>query len=175
MNYSSKNGFSLIEIVIAVAVVVILAGVVTPSVIRQIDQSNIDSVVEDFRNLEQAIEKYHADIGTVMPLNDIGGFTLAEADPTHRHFVSGDGQARWNGPYLTQIPLQSSFGGFFDIDAISPKEATIDLGTQAQLGINYAAALQAINAALDGDNDLSRGSVWGDSNGIHYGYNYVRP
>ena len=58
---------------------------------------------------------------------------------------------------------------------ISAKQATIDLGTQAQLGGNYTVVLRALNDALDGDNDLVRGTVWGDSNGIHFGYNYVRP
>ena len=175
MKKTLQAGFSLIEIVIAVAVIVILAGVITPSVIRQIDKAKVESVVEDFRAIELAMTQYYADVGNLMPLNDIGGFTTAQGDPAFRHFIRGDGQPGWDGPYLQRIKVNSTFGGNYDIDALSAKEATIDLGTQAQLGSNYTVVLQALNDALDGDNDLARGTVWGDSNGIHFGYNYYRP
>ena len=175
MKQSVRSGFSLIEIVIAVAVIVILAGVITPSVIRQIDKAKVESVVEDFRAIELAMTQYYADVGNLMPLNDIGGFTTAQTGQTFGHFLGGDGQPGWDGPYLQRIKVASTFGGTYDVDVISAKQATIDLGTQAQLGGNYTVVLRALNDALDGDNDLVRGTVWGDSNGIHFGYNYVRP
>lgn len=175
MKNTLKAGFSLIEIVIAVAVIVILAGVITPSVIRQIDKAKVESVVEDFRAIELAMTQYYADVGNLVPLNDIGGFTTAPNGPSVSHFIRGDGQPGWDGPYLQRIKVNSTFGGTYDVDVLSAKEATIDLGTQAQLGGNYTVVLQAVNDALDGDNDTTRGTVWGDSNGIHFGYNYYRP
>ena len=170
-----RAGFSLIEIVVALAVIVILVGIVVPSVARQIDKAKVDSVVEDFRALELCLTQYYADVGNLTPLNDIGGFTTTPGQPTVRHFLTGDGQPNWDGPYLQRIKINSTFGGTYDIDALSSKEATIDLGTQAQLGGNYQVVLEAVNDALDGDNDLTRGAVWGDANGIHFGYNYYRP
>ena len=169
---AKRAGFSLIEIVIAVAVIVIMAGVIAPSVFRQIDKAKVSSVVEDFRAIEMALTQYYADVGNLMPLNNIGGFTTDQTDPTALHFMRGDGQPGWDGPYMQRIKVNSTFGGTYDVDAISAKEATIDLGTQSQLGDNYQIVLEAVNEAMDGDNDLTRGTVWGDSNGIHFGYNY---
>ncbi|MEM7515984.1 MAG: prepilin-type N-terminal cleavage/methylation domain-containing protein [Planctomycetota bacterium] len=175
MKKTLKSGFSLIEIVVALAVIVILVGVIAPSVTRQIDKAKVDSVVEDFRAIELAITQYYADVGNLSPLNDIGGFTANPAQPTVRHFLAGDGQPNWDGPYLQSIKINSTFGGIYDIDVISSREATIDLGSQAQLGANYQVVLEALNDSLDGDGDLTRGTVWGDANGVHFGYNYYRP
>jgi len=175
MKKSLQSGFSLLEFTILLAVVILLTGVISPSVIRHLDQAKVDVLLSDFRDIEQALTRYQADVGELTPLNDIGSFTTGESKPSMRHFRIGDGQEGWNGPYLDEILIDSSFGGSYDVNVLSPTEATIDLGTQAQLGKHYTVVLQVLNDTLDGDNDLARGVVWGDNNGVHLGFNFSRP
>lgn len=172
---SPRAGFSLMEIVVAVSVIAILGAVLTPAVLKHIKRSKIAAVIEDFRVIETAIMQYYSDVGTLAPLNDIGPFTATPGSPTVRHFLTGDGNNGWDGPYIARVKIASPFGGRYDIDVLSDDRATIDLGVQSELGINYSMLLGELNGTLDQDDDLGRGVVWGDTNGIHYGINYYKP
>ncbi len=169
-----RAGFSLLEIVVAVIILGILVAVVSPSVFRYVEKAKYQEVVDDFKAIETAMVGYYADVGTLSPLNDIGGFTTPQSGPAYKHMLGGDGQRGWDGPYLQRIKTSSSFGGTYDIDVFNSSQASIDLGTQSQMGVNYADVLKNVNEILDGDNDTTRGVVWGDSNGIHYGFNYIK-
>jgi len=170
----TQSGFSLIEVVVAVAVIAVLGGILTPVVGRYVTTSKCQSVVEDFKAIEAAMASYLADIRTLEPLKDITYFEAEPGSKTARHFRSGDGQAGWDGPYLNAIQSKSAFGGRYDIDVFGPLSASIDLGGKADLGTSYTAVLEFLNGVLDGDGDLQKGTVWGDADGIHYGFNYIR-
>ena len=170
----ARRGLTIIEVIVVVSILAILAGVLIPSLSKQIYRTKLQAVVEDLKAIETASIQYYADVGSYLPLNDIGGFSTAANGPTYTHFVVGDGQPGWNGPYLSKITDPSPLGGHYDIDVIGADAATIDLGTQTQLSTNFQPALERINEVLDGDGNLTAGVVWGDSNGIHYGINYVK-
>jgi len=172
-NRSSRTGFSLIGIVVAVAVLAVLAGVLTPVVGRYVTKSKYQSVVEDFRAIDIAMAGYRADVRTLEPLKDISYFEARPGSRTVKHFRTGDGRPGWGGPYLNTIKERSAFGGRYDIDVFGPVSASIDLGRKKDLGTSYTKILQFVNAALDGDGDLQKGIVWGDADGIHYGINYT--
>lgn len=174
MKQTRKGGFSLLEIVVAISILAVLGGVLVPQVIGYIQRGRVQSVVEDFKAIETAMTQYFADVGTYSPLNDIGGFTTNQNGKTFKHFIKGDGQHGWDGPYMQRIKVESAFGGQYDIDVIDTDSATIDLGTKSQLGPHYDELLERINEVFDGDNKLNKGVVWGDANGIHYGQNYYK-
>ncbi len=169
-----RLGLSSMEMLAALSILAIIATLAAPAAIRHFERAKIDSVVEDFKAIEAAVAGYYADVGSLTPLNDIAGFASGTGDAAKKHFVDGDGKAGWNGPYLEEIKPHSKFGGTYDVDVFSAKSASIDLGVRSDLGKSYELVLAAVNEAFDGDNDTSRGLVWGDSNGIHYGFNYKK-
>lgn len=79
-------GFSLMEIVIAVAVMAVLAGAVGPMVFRQLQRAKEEATRQELASIRDAIEEYHSDTGT-LPAQ------LAS-------LVSDDGRTGWAGPYL---------------------------------------------------------------------------
>lgn len=169
-----RRGFTLMEVVVAVTVIAILGAVLTPAVLEHIKRSKVTAIIEDFRVIETAIMQYYADVGSLEPLDDIGPFSSSPTSPTVRHFLSGDGQNGWDGPYIARVKVASPFGGRYDIDVLSEDQATIDLGVRSELGINYDMLLEQLDETLDQDGNTAGGVLWGDTNGIHYGVNYYK-
>jgi general secretion pathway protein G len=60
-------GFSLMEIIVAVAVIALLAGVLTPMIGNVIEESRKASAAEDCKAIANAIGAYRQDIGTYPP------------------------------------------------------------------------------------------------------------
>ncbi len=164
----------MMEIVVVISIIVILGAVLTPSVLRQIHQSKIAAVCEDFTSIRAGMLQYYDDVGTLEPLDNIGCFAASTTSWTVKHFVTGDGEQGWDGPYLAHVKTKSPFGGTYDIDIIDHDKATIDLGVKSELGGKYQMILDDVDAALDDDNDTSKGTIWGDHNGIHMGVNYIK-
>jgi len=59
-----RKGFSLIELMFVVAIIVILAAIIIPNFTGITDRSKIARVSEDFSNFATALELYRADWGT---------------------------------------------------------------------------------------------------------------
>jgi type II secretion system protein G len=63
MKTSLAKGFTLIELVVVVAILAILAGVIVPRVSGNMAYSRDTRRLADVRRVRQAIEQYHADKG----------------------------------------------------------------------------------------------------------------
>lgn len=171
---ASRAGLTVMEIAVAFSIIVILGAVLVRPVLRQVHKSKIAAVCGDFDAIRIAMLQYYVDVGTLSPLDDAGGFTGDPDGWMVRHFITGDGEEGWDGPYLKSIEIASPFGGTYGIDVIDPDKATIDLGARSKLGGRFQMILDDVDAALDDDNDTSRGAVWGDNDGIHMGVNYIK-
>lgn len=79
-------GFTLIEIVVAIAILGILAGAVGPLVFRQLEAAREEATRRELAAIEDAIEDYHEDTGRFPA--DLAGL------------VGDDGRTGWSGPYL---------------------------------------------------------------------------
>ena len=83
-----RRGFSLIELMFVVAIIVILAAVIIPNFTDITDRSKTARVSEDFSNFATALELYRADWGTFpiasgeVKVNDEGGFFFKELTGT---------------------------------------------------------------------------------------------
>ncbi len=60
---SEQKGFTLIEVIVAIAVVAILAGVITPSVIKHLDDSKRARAQNDCLVIGSAIGSFYKDVG----------------------------------------------------------------------------------------------------------------
>lgn len=90
-----RRGFTLMEILLVLAILVILGSIVGVSYNMIRKNALIDSAKTQINLLEQAVNHYQLDVGNYPP-------TLSEL------LVQGDApQGKWRGPYYagTQLPL----------------------------------------------------------------------
>lgn len=67
----NESGFSLIEIMIAVAIMGILIGIVGPNVLNQLEKSKVSSTKVQMKGIGTALKSYRLDCG-VYPTTDQG-------------------------------------------------------------------------------------------------------
>jgi len=91
------DGFTLVELLVVLAILGMLAALVGPQVLNQLGGAKSKSAQIQIRDLEQALELYKLDVGR-FPNSGEGLEAL----------VAAPGSARgWNGPYLKKedVPL----------------------------------------------------------------------
>lgn len=88
-----RAGFSLLEILIVLAIIALIVAVVGPRLFAQLDRSKTQAARLQIRSLEAALETMRLDIGR-LPTEQEGLALLIKADP---QAVAG-----WYGPYLAK-------------------------------------------------------------------------
>ena len=83
-------GFTLVELLVVLAILALLAGLVGPRVLNQLGGAKSKSAAVQIRDLESALEMYKLDVGR-FPNNEDGLQALVSQPST----ATG-----WNGPYL---------------------------------------------------------------------------
>ncbi len=95
-----RAGFTMIEAVVIIAVLAILAGILTPMVIREVAKAKVTRVIADMEAISTAFTQYYVDTGywpegytgNTNEREDLVVFSSLYQDP-------GD-LAGWDGPYL---------------------------------------------------------------------------
>jgi general secretion pathway protein G len=117
------KSFTLVELIVVIAIIALLAGIVAPSAFRAIEKSKISRAAADMKAIKAGAMAFYADTGT-WPLIGIGDETRG----TGAGFITnndGTGNAvpRWDGPYLERWSnnpwgdAASSFGNKYYWDA----------------------------------------------------------
>ena len=65
-----RRGFTLAEIMVAMALIAVLAAVLIPTVRGRLQDSYEDALVEEYANLASAIQAYRQDVGKYPPRLD---------------------------------------------------------------------------------------------------------
>jgi len=60
----NRKGFTLIEVVVVVAIIALLAGILTPLIFKYIDEANETRALGDCRNISTALLLFHKDTGS---------------------------------------------------------------------------------------------------------------
>ncbi len=87
---SGRDGFTLLEIIIAVAIIAVMAGALTPLVYRQLEAAREESTRKELDTLRGGLLEFYEDTGR-MPTEAEGLVALA-TDP---------GVTGWQGPYVS--------------------------------------------------------------------------
>lgn len=96
-----------------IAIIAILAAVVTPNAFRAIEKAKVAKVESDLKTFKTAAMAYYSDCGQ-WPVDGVTWLT----DEENAMFVTGAGQpAGWDGPYLERWPdppwhCSFTYGGF---------------------------------------------------------------
>ncbi len=75
-NGSPGNGFTLVEIMIVVAIIALLAAIAVPGFLRARKRSQATRILNDLRHIDSAVDQY------ALETNRIPGFTVAVSDWT---------------------------------------------------------------------------------------------
>jgi len=106
----NERGFTLLEIIVVIAIIAILAGAIAPVVFSQISERRLNTVNEDMEQIAQAIRRFYQDTGRVPPVLAaliMNPVTLAVppfstyVQDTCGNPVNASLYPHWKGPYLT--------------------------------------------------------------------------
>ncbi len=99
------NGFTLIETVVVIAIIAVLAGILTPIITKQIKDSKISRAVADLRRIHGALGAFYGDrnlkgtlplyINPLLPLSEDNHLYLL-IGPGRDAAVDGEGTEFWN-------------------------------------------------------------------------------
>jgi len=94
---SATGGFTLVELLVVLAILTLLAGLVGPRVLSQLGGAKTKSAAVQIADIEKALEIFKLDVGR-FPTNEEG------LDSLNKRPASAPG---WSGPYLkgTGVPL----------------------------------------------------------------------
>ncbi|WP_132251224.1 type II secretion system major pseudopilin GspG [Methylobacterium segetis] len=87
---TSESGFSLVELLVVLAIIGMIATMVTPQVLGYLGRAKGETARIQVKNIAQAVELYYLDSG-VYPTTGQGLAALVTQPP---------GGAGWRGPYL---------------------------------------------------------------------------
>ena len=91
-----QGGFTLMELLVVLAILGLLMSLVGPQVLRQLGGAKTKTAAIQIKDLEQALEMYKLDVGRFPTTAD--GLAALVNKPA--------GSTGWNGPYLkSDVPL----------------------------------------------------------------------
>ena len=126
-----NKGFTLIEILVVMAIIGMLAVMVAPNIFNQQAGAQRDAALSQISSLEAALDTYRLDVGEYPDSLD----GLREND---------SGRASWNGPYLRRaVPVDpwgndyvfDSNGGEFTLFSYGPDGERGGEGNDADVGL----------------------------------------
>lgn len=103
-SYRSDKGFTLIEILVVMAIIGMLAVMVAPNIFNQQAGAQRDAALSQISSLEAALDTYRLDTGRYPDSLS----SLREND---------SGRASWNGPYLRREVPKDPWGNDYVFDS----------------------------------------------------------
>ena len=105
----NKKGFTLMELMVVIAIIVLLAGIMMPNLAKRIERAKMTKAEADIATMESAIAMYETDMGRYPDDNYSGllGIQSLEVRLTGRDssgtVSSITDDPDWNGPYIKGI------------------------------------------------------------------------
>lgn len=125
--HQKQAGFTLVELLVVLAIVGLLATMATPQVLRYLGSAKVSTTTTQIRNLQSALELYYLDNGAYP--NEAQGLNALIQNP-------GD-VVTWNGPYLKGTSsVQDAWGNAFgySIAAEGGQATIVSLGSDGKEG-----------------------------------------
>jgi prepilin-type N-terminal cleavage/methylation domain-containing protein len=170
-----RTGFSMIEMVVAMAILVILAAVVVPSIVEHVRQEQITSTVSIFNQLSDSVKSFKtvitqypgklSHLGTKIVSGDVSGCSGVSPSPSTA-VTYGTNNTRWVNPFWPEVISTQGFrlpiGTANDQMIRTSNNTTAGFLQIIVPNVPYDVALD-LNTTADGPNDptVSRSSTTG--------------
>lgn len=108
------RGFTLVEVLVTIAIVSVLAGVLLPALFNQLGAGDAGRLATDLRSLRTGVETFGSDVHR-LPANItqlITPITASDADINAASYTAPL-IARWKGPYVARDFVAATGGGTF--------------------------------------------------------------
>jgi general secretion pathway protein G len=116
-----QSGFTLIEILVVMAIIGMLAVMVAPNIFRQQSGAQRDAALTQISSLETALDAYRLDVGQYP--DSLDGLIENDSD-----------RAAWNGPYLRRDLPQDPWGNDYVYDSDGRSFTLISYGPDGERG-----------------------------------------
>jgi general secretion pathway protein G len=122
---TSRAGFTLIELVVVMIILVLLAALVTPRLLGRAEQGRRAATIAQMSILEGELQKYAVDNGR-FPTTEEGLEALVKEPSSAKH---------WRGPYLTDaIMPKDGWQNDFGYEAPGKEDRDYDLWSSGKDG-----------------------------------------
>lgn len=139
------RGFTLLELMTVLAIIAILAAVVSPMVFRHVGDARVQAAAQQINALTLALDGFYGDVGRY-PTNEEGLAVLRDPPPDLT------AARRWRGPYLRRdVPIDPWGRPYMYERGSRPGEDPFFLGT---LGRDGSAGGEGEDADLGSFRDL---------------------
>jgi general secretion pathway protein G len=118
---NQQAGFTLIEILVVMAIIGMLAVMVAPNIFNQQAGAQRDAALSQISTLESALDTYRLDVGEYPDSMD--GLMENDSD-----------RASWNGPYLRRAVPMDPWGNEYVYDVDGREFTLISYGADGERG-----------------------------------------
>lgn len=102
--HGDVRGFSLVEVLVGLAIMVVIATVVTPNLVAVMDKARLDRAIASLENFSDAVDRFERDVNSY-PANLAqlsAPISTADSDLCGASYPEGHVQ-KWAGPYLNRV------------------------------------------------------------------------
>ncbi len=104
-NRRKQAGFTLIELMIVIIIIGLIAGIVTPNIIKRLDKAKQNTAFAQIESLSQALDSFRLDTGRY-PTTQEGLMALVKKPAAKAE--------KWDGPYLKKELPRDPWGNDYE-------------------------------------------------------------